>query len=68
MQIVSEARLGAVLSALPGGPRIVAGGNVATSWRGHDASVQAEQIIAHVAHPSARPELREAGRSLGFRV
>ena len=33
MQIVSEARLGAVLGALPDGPRVVAGGNFATPWR-----------------------------------
>jgi hypothetical protein len=39
----------------------------AAIW-GHDASAQAEQIIAQVAHPSARPGLREAGRRLGFRV
>lgn len=46
---------------------IVSDQGQAAIW-GHDASAQAEQIIAHVAHPSARPELREAGRSLGFRV
>ena len=39
----------------------------AAVW-GHDASAQADQIIAHVAHPSARPGLCEAGRGLGFRV
>ncbi len=33
MRIVPEARLGAVLSALPGLPRVVAGGNFATPWR-----------------------------------
>ena len=46
---------------------IVSDQGQAAIW-GHDASAQAEQIITHVAHPSARPELREAGRSLGFRV
>ena len=33
MRIVPETRLGAVLSALPGIPRVVAGGNFATPWR-----------------------------------
>jgi len=40
---------------------------MATIW-GNDASEQASQIINHVAHPSARDELREAGRGLGFRL
>jgi acyl-CoA hydrolase len=31
--MVSEARLGAVLGALPGVPRVVAGGNFATPWQ-----------------------------------
>jgi len=39
----------------------------ATIW-GNDASEQASQIISEVAHPSARDELREAGRGLGFRL
>jgi acyl-CoA hydrolase len=39
----------------------------AVIW-GHDASGQAEQIIEHVAHPSVRQQLREAGRSLGLRL
>ena len=39
----------------------------ATIW-GNDASVQAAEIISRVAHPSARSELREAGRALGFRL
>jgi acyl-CoA hydrolase len=39
----------------------------AAIW-GHDASDQAEQIIARVAHPAARDELRAAGRELGFHV
>ena len=46
---------------------IVSDQGQAAVW-GHDASAQAEQIIAHVAHPSARGELREAGRGLGFQV
>jgi len=46
---------------------IVSDQGQAAIW-GHDASAQAGQIIAHVAHPSVRPELREAGRRLGFRV
>jgi acyl-CoA hydrolase len=37
----------------------------ASIW-GHDADEQARQIIDHVAHPDARPELRAAGRGLGF--
>ena len=33
VRIVSEERLGAVLAALPGVPRVVAGGNFATPWQ-----------------------------------
>src|SRR5271167_3334945 len=33
MRIVSQERLAAVLRALPGTPRVVAGGNCATPWR-----------------------------------
>ena len=36
MRTVSESRLGAVLSALPGVPRVVAGGNFATPWQALD--------------------------------
>jgi acyl-CoA hydrolase len=39
----------------------------AAIW-GQDAAAQAGQIIGNVAHPSAREELREAGRELGFRL
>lgn len=39
----------------------------AVIW-GNDASEQASQIISHVAHPSARDALREAGRTLGFHL
>jgi acyl-CoA hydrolase len=46
---------------------IVSDQGTAAIW-GHDASGQAEQIIAQVAHPRVRGELREAGRTLGFRV
>ena len=46
---------------------IVSDQGTAAIW-GHDASEQAEQIIAQVAHPRVRDELREAGRALGFRV
>jgi len=46
---------------------IVSEQGTATIW-GHDANTQAEQIIGNVAHPSARDELREAGRGLGFRL
>jgi acyl-CoA hydrolase len=45
---------------------IVSEQGTATVW-GHDAAGQAEQIIGHVAHPSARQQLREAARSLGLR-
>jgi acyl-CoA hydrolase len=38
----------------------------ATIW-GHDTTGQAGQITDHVAHPSVREQLREAGRSLGLR-
>ncbi|MGP4024321.1 acetyl-CoA hydrolase/transferase family protein [Actinomadura sp. 3N407] len=37
----------------------------AAVW-GHDAASQAQQIVDEVAHPSARDELREEGRELGF--
>ncbi len=37
----------------------------AAIW-GHDAASQAQQIVDHVAHPSARAALREEGRRLGF--
>ena len=70
MRTVSAERLGQVLGALPGTPRVVAGGNFATPWQALavlDAAV-AEQIITQVAHPRVRGELREAGRALGFRV
>jgi acyl-CoA hydrolase len=46
---------------------IVSEQGAATIW-GHDVTGQAEQIIEHVAHPLARQQLREAGRSLGLRV
>jgi acyl-CoA hydrolase len=44
---------------------IVSEMGAAVIW-GHDALGQAEQIIDHVAHPSVRDQLREAGRSLGL--
>jgi len=46
---------------------IVSEHGTATIW-GNDGSAQATEIIDRVAHPSARDELREAGRSLGFRL
>jgi acyl-CoA hydrolase len=46
---------------------IVSEHGTAAIW-GNDANTQAGQIIDRVAHPSARDELREAGRSLGFRL
>lgn len=44
---------------------IVSEQGTASIW-GHDADEQAQQIIDNVAHPDARPELRDAGRTLGF--
>jgi acyl-CoA hydrolase len=46
---------------------IVSEQGAAVIW-GHDVSEQAEQIIEHVAHPSVRQQLLEAGRSLGLRL
>jgi acyl-CoA hydrolase len=46
---------------------IVSDQGTAAVW-GHDAVAQAEAIITRVAHPSARDELRVAGRELGFRL
>lgn len=46
---------------------IVSEQGCAEIW-GHDAATQAGQIIRHVAHPSAREELTEAGRRLGLRL
>jgi len=46
---------------------IVSEQGTAAIW-GNDANTQAGQIIDRVAHPSARDELREAGRGLGFRL
>jgi acyl-CoA hydrolase len=46
---------------------VVSDQGTAAVW-GFDASTQAESIITSVAHPTARDELREAGRELGFRV
>jgi acyl-CoA hydrolase len=46
---------------------IVSEQGTATIW-GNDASTQAAQIIERVAHPSARDELRDAARDLGFRL
>jgi len=44
---------------------IVSEQGTASIW-GHDADEQARQIVDNVAHPDARPELRDAGRLLGF--
>jgi acyl-CoA hydrolase len=46
---------------------IVSEQGAAVIW-GHDATGQAEQIIDHVAHPSARQQLRESARSLSLRL
>ncbi|MBO0836411.1 MAG: 4-hydroxybutyrate CoA-transferase [Actinobacteria bacterium] len=46
---------------------IVSEQGCATIW-GNDASTQASELIERVAHPSARDQLREAGRDLGFRI
>jgi acyl-CoA hydrolase len=44
---------------------IVSERGTARVW-GHDATEQAQRIVDHVAHPDARPELRDQGRRLGF--
>ncbi|NKZ07615.1 acetyl-CoA hydrolase/transferase family protein [Actinomadura latina] len=44
---------------------IVSEQGTATIW-GRDSLSQAQQIVDRVAHPSARDELREQGRELGF--
>jgi acyl-CoA hydrolase len=46
---------------------IVSEQGTAAIW-GHDLAGQAGQIISHVAHPSAREQLRRSGRELGLRV
>jgi acyl-CoA hydrolase len=46
---------------------IVSEQGTAVIW-GHDAVGQAGQIIGHVAHPSVRQQLREAGHALGLRL
>lgn len=54
MQIVSEAGLGPVLGALPGRPRVVAGGNFATPWQALsvlDAAVTTYQLFMLNAQP-----------------
>ncbi|WP_432971518.1 acetyl-CoA hydrolase/transferase family protein [Dactylosporangium sp. CA-233914] len=44
---------------------IVTEQGTAQIW-GRDSAEQAQQILDHAAHPSARDELREAGRRLGL--
>jgi acyl-CoA hydrolase len=54
MRVVSEQRLGSVLGALPGTPRVVAGGNFATPWRALtvlDAAVGQYRLFALNAQP-----------------
>jgi len=49
MRVISEQRLAAVLGALPGTPRIVAGGNFATPWQALavlDGSVASYRLFA----------------------
>jgi acyl-CoA hydrolase len=46
---------------------IVSEQGTAVIW-GHDATGQAGQIVEHVAHPSVRQQLRDAGRSLSLRL
>ena len=55
MRVISERQLAVVLGEQ----------GTAVIW-GHDAPGQAGQVIDHVAHPSVREQLREAGRSLGL--
>jgi hypothetical protein len=48
VRTVSEERLGALLGAIPGTPRVVAGGNFATPWRALaalDAAVAEYQLF-----------------------
>jgi acyl-CoA hydrolase len=54
MQIISEERLGVVLGALPGIPRVVTGGNFATPWRALavlDAAVGEYRLFALNGQP-----------------
>jgi acyl-CoA hydrolase len=44
---------------------IVTEHGAAAIW-GHDQTAQAQHIIDHAAHPSARDELREAGQAMGL--
>jgi acyl-CoA hydrolase len=46
---------------------LVSDQGAAEIW-GNDTDTQARQIVSQVAHPSAREELRAAGRELGFRI
>jgi acyl-CoA hydrolase len=46
---------------------IVSEQGTAAIW-GHDLPGQAGQVISHVAYPSARDQLRQAGRELGLAV
>jgi len=55
VRVISERQLAVVLGEQ----------GTAVIW-GHDAPGQAGQVIDHVAHPSVREQLREAGRSLGL--
>jgi acyl-CoA hydrolase len=54
MQIISEERLGRVLGALPGTPRVVTGGNFATPWQALavlDAAVSEYRLFALNGQP-----------------
>jgi len=54
VRIVSERRLGEVLAALPGLPRVVAGGNFGTPWRALaalDAAVPEYRLFMLNAQP-----------------
>lgn len=54
MRIVTEEKLGAVLRAVPGTPRVVAGGNCATPWRALavlDAAVAEYRLFMLNAQP-----------------
>ena len=77
MRIVAQERLGETLSALPGAPRVVAGGNYATpgqSWRSSarpsrtlgqiDYAIEADLPLAS---PTARP-VRDTSALIGHRV
>ena len=65
MRIVSEAKLTALLGALPGVPRVVAGGNFATPWQA--LALLDAAIAEYRLSPPPRPA-HDASVSIGDRV